>query len=89
MNPTSNHHSHCPKLFPPSRLFLKAELQKSRSEQQAAAQAAGKRNQISFTPSSKLLGKEKEKEDGTVLGRQSRFRPYTVESRSGGRAAYS
>lgn len=61
----------------------KAGYQKSRSEQQAAAQASGKRSQISFAPSSnKPRAKEKEKDVGTAVGRQSRFQ------KGGGRAAY-
>ena len=59
---------------------LKAEYQKLRSEQQAAAQSSGKRSQIDFTSSlSKSRGKEREQERehvGTAIGRKSRFQPY-------------
>ncbi|KAF9456006.1 HCNGP-like protein-domain-containing protein [Collybia nuda] len=52
-----------------------ADLQKIRSEQQAAAQSSSKRSQIDFT-SSKTRGKEKERDLGTALGRRSRFQSY-------------
>ncbi|KAF8068662.1 HCNGP-like protein-domain-containing protein [Lyophyllum atratum] len=68
-----------------------AEHQKTRSEQQAAAQSAGKRGQISFTSSAAGKAKGKEKETGTkagmgtAVGRKSRFQPYGSELGSGGR----
>ena len=59
---------------------LKAEYQKLRSEQQAAAQSSGKRSQIDFTSSSsKSRGKAREHERdhvGTAVGRKSRFQPH-------------
>jgi hypothetical protein len=71
-------------IYPAGR--LKAEYQKLRSEQQAAAQSSGKRSQIDFTSSaSKSRGKEPQRERenvGTALGRKSRFQPY--EYMSGG-----
>lgn len=64
-----------------------AEYQKLRSEQQAAAQSSGKRNQIDFTSSTnKSRGKEppRERESvGTAIGRKSRFQPYGGAERSG------
>ncbi|KAG5636849.1 hypothetical protein H0H81_006642 [Sphagnurus paluster] len=59
------------------RLGPKADHQKARSEQQEAAQASGKRSQISFSSSSASKGKERETGSaGTALGRKSRFQPY-------------
>ncbi|KAJ7163050.1 HCNGP-like protein-domain-containing protein [Mycena filopes] len=58
---------------------IKAETQKSRAEQQSAAQAAGKRSQIAFTGSStsttahKPRPKDKERE----RDRDKRFQPYS------------
>ncbi|GLB45176.1 putative HCNGP-like protein [Lyophyllum shimeji] len=67
-----------------------AEYQKARSEQQAVAQSAGKRSQISFTSSSsKSKGKEKDVVSkplaGTALGRKTRFQPYGSDFGSTGR----
>ena len=61
----------------------KAETQKIRSEQQAAAQSSGKRNQIDFTstkPSSSSSARVKEKDPV----RKSRFQPYASGTGGGG-----
>ena len=64
-----------PGLFPPRVLFSglhyhsKAERQKARSEQQAAAQNSSKRSHIDFT---KGPGKDRDKN----TERHSRFEPY-------------
>jgi hypothetical protein len=76
-------------IYPAGR--LKAEYQKLRSEQQAAAQSSGKRSQIDFTSSTnKSRGKEREQERehvGTAVGRKSRFQPYGYGSGGDGKAA--
>ena len=62
----------------------KAETQKIRSEQQAAAQSSGKRNQIDFTstkPSSSSSARVKEKDPV----RKSRFQPYASGTGGGDR----
>ncbi|KAF8875064.1 HCNGP-like protein-domain-containing protein [Infundibulicybe gibba] len=58
-----------------------ADVQKSRSDQQTAVQASGKRSQIDFTSASAPKARSKEKEKD-VVPRKSRFNPYTIDARA-------
>jgi hypothetical protein len=66
-----SHESWAPKLF--GHVSTKAERQKARSEQQAAAQSSGKRNRIDFAKEANSGRPARDKD----TGRKGRFEPYS------------